>query len=117
MGRWGCRGHRLRGADGWGSVGGGVKSLSANTACCHKHNRHMNSRKGTGHRAGEEEGAAAGDGELAIGERAKQGGPGFTHSVVICSSCFHTGVSSQTVSTSLSGIRRSCQDGHRVWCG
>lgn len=26
MGRWGCRGQRLRGVGGWGSGGGGVKA-------------------------------------------------------------------------------------------
>lgn len=31
------------------------------------------------------------DGELMTGKRGKEGGHRFTHSVVICSSCFHTG--------------------------
>lgn len=43
-------GRRLRGADGWGGVVAGVQSLRANTACCHKHNRHM---KKKGRRRGE----------------------------------------------------------------
>lgn len=37
-GRWGCRGQRLRAVDGRGV---GAESRSANTACCHKHNRYM----------------------------------------------------------------------------
>lgn len=36
---------------------------------------------------------------------AAEGGPGFTHSVVICSSCFHTGgILRLLVSISLSGV-------------
>lgn len=53
--------------------------------------------RGTGRQEGEERAHKR--------ERVKEGGPEFTHSDVICSSCFHTeGVLRRLVSILLSGI-------------
>lgn len=72
------------------------ESCSANTACCHKHTRYMNSHKSVreteeGYECERGRGRQRDRWRAHERERVKEGGPRFTHSVVICSSCFHTG--------------------------
>lgn len=79
-----------------GGRGGQAESRSANTACCHKHNRYMSRLGSVGQHPrtnvqGKEEESGEGSGAV-----------GF-HSVVICSSCFHTG-GIVRLSVSLSGV-------------
>lgn len=81
------------------------ESCSANTACCHKHTRYMNSLWEKQRKDKCVRGSQGGRQRAHERERVKAEGPRFTHSFVICSSCFHTGgILRLLVSISLSGI-------------